>query len=963
MKQNMRFLFFFFFSCVGLSGLSGRNSATKIEFRDAPVLFQEGGKTYQQVAVSFRSEKEGKIAFSYNGKAILDANVKEDDNYYLLTFPSVSKPQKKNIGVKVDNGKEINYQVILAPQKKWEVYFVQHSHTDIGYTRPQSEVLAEQMRYIDYALDYCDETDQLPDDAKFRWTCESAWVTREFLRTRPQSQIGRFKKRIGEGRIEVTGMYFNMAEIADENIMYDYFQPLKEFKNQEIPVRLAMQDDVNGIAWCVPDYLKNTGVKYLIMGINETRSILPFDIPTCFWWESPSGNRLLAFRADHYMTGNFYGLMGKGELDAARMLWHFGDIASKGYPFDKIGIQFSGYFTDNSPPSTNACEIVEQWNKKYISPKLRLATAGEFLEYVDKNYGQTLPVYRNAWLDWWTDGFGSSSRETAEIRKTQNLMQTDEGLFSMVSMLGGELKSELEEKLNQISESALFFDEHTSGADASISLPHSENTVKQWLMKGSYAWEAVKKTTLFNEEALARMSPYFEKAEYPVIYVVNSMGWIRDGHTVFYANSDIIPTNKSVSIIDLTSGKKVPLQIQAKRPDGAYWMLEVENIPAMGFKAYKVEVSDKDVAPETEVNTAILENRFYKIEIDKTTGSVRSLYDKDLHQELVDSSSPYNLGQFIKETSKERDNPSFVRTTVSKVRVESGYNGPIWESIRIKADLEGFVGASNDPEGLELVIRLYKNTKKIEFKLLSEKLIVTDPEALYVAFPFALPDSRIIFETIGGTLTPGGQLPGSSSDWNVAQNFVSVRGKTGQIVVVSNEVPLWQFCGFNMGKFERNFKPSNTWLYSWVMNNYWFTNFRAFQHGGFSWTYQITSTSDTTNTFATKFAWGERNPFAVRTFTKGAGELKSPVLETLKISGSPNVLLVNSRPVFEKKNTILLHLRELEGMSAEVNLETKIPGLTIKKISEVNIIGDKIGQDIQSIILKPYEVKFVEVVF
>ena len=83
---------------------------------------------------------------------------------------------------------------------------------------------------------------------------------------------------------------------------------------------------------------------------------------------------------------------------------------------------------------------------------------------------------------------------------------------------------------------------------------------------------------------------------------------------------------------------------------------------------------------------------------------------------------------------------------------------------------------------------------------MARKLIITDPEALYVAFPFSLPDSRIVFETIGGILSQGQQLPGSSTDWNAAQNFVSVRGKKGQIVVVSNEVPLWQFSDFNMAK-------------------------------------------------------------------------------------------------------------------------------------------------------------------
>ncbi|MCK9412473.1 MAG: hypothetical protein M0Q53_09250 [Prolixibacteraceae bacterium] len=136
--------------------------------------------------------------------------------------------------------------------------------------------------------------------------------------------------------------------------------------------------------------------------------------------------------------------------------------------------------------------------------------------------------------------------------------------------------------------------------------------------------------------------------------------------------------------------------------------------------------------------------------------------------------------------------------------------------------------------------------------------------------------------------------PGSSTDWNVAQNFVSVRGKAGQIVVVSDEVPLWQFSDFNMGKFEPNPKPGKPYLYSWVMNNYWFTNFRAYQEAGFSWSYQLTSSKDTWNTFATKFGWGERNGFPTRTFPAGKPELRESHSETLKVDGSQNVLLVNS---------------------------------------------------------------------
>ena len=415
-------------------------------------------------------------------------------------------------------------------------------------------------------------------------------------------------------------------------------------------------------------------------------------------------------------------------------------------------------------------------------------------------------------------------------------------------------------------------------------------------------------------------------------------------------------------IIDLSSGREVPAQILNRRREGAYWMLEVSDIPAMGYKALKVEVANEPAPKEIVSGTEILENKFYKLIIDKTTGSVSSLYDKELKQELADAQNLYDLGQPVRETLNNRRDMKSSRTTVSNVKVSAGINGPVWESIKVAMDLDGYEkGTEGAPRGIEMEVRLYKNVKKIEFKYLMNKLILTDPEALYIAFPFSLPDSRIVFETIGGTLTQGQQLPGSSSDWNAAQNFVSVRGKNGQIIIVSNEVPLWHFSDFNMGKFERYPKPGKPWLYSWVFNNYWTTNFRAFQEGAFSWSYQITSTTDTTNTFATKYAWGVRNPFPTRTFPAGADELKSTSLEILKLNGSQSVMLVNSRPAFKGKNTILLHLRELEGMPAEVALSSALPGLEIKKIIEVNTLGAPIGQPLNSIKFKPFEVKFIEV--
>jgi hypothetical protein len=166
-----------------------------------------------------------------------------------------------------------------------------------------------------------------------------------------------------------------------------------------------------------------------------------------------------------------------------------------------------------------------------------------------------------------------------------------------------------------------------------------------------------------------------------------------------------------------------------------------------------------------------------------------------------------------------------------------------------------------------------------------------------------------------------------------------------------------------MNKYERYPKKGKTWLYSYVMNNYWMTNFRAYQEGGFSWGYQLTSTADTSNTFATKYGWSERNPFPTRTFPAGADELKTFSMETLKVTGSPNIMLMNSRPAFKDKGTLLLRFREVEGIPGEVKLSSAVPGHTIKRLVEVNVSGKQLGQPLSAIPLKPYEVRFIEVEF
>ena len=79
-----------------------------------------------------------------------------------VLVPSAASEMKLS-GVLECQGNRIELpSAVLRPARQWTMYLVQHTHTDIGYTRPQTEILPEHLRYIDYALDYLRPDRQLP---------------------------------------------------------------------------------------------------------------------------------------------------------------------------------------------------------------------------------------------------------------------------------------------------------------------------------------------------------------------------------------------------------------------------------------------------------------------------------------------------------------------------------------------------------------------------------------------------------------------------------------------------------------------------------------------------------------------------------------------------------------------------------------------------------------------------------
>ncbi|MGL4852374.1 MAG: glycosyl hydrolase family 38 [Phocaeicola sp.] len=877
-----------------------------------------------------------------DGKVIDARKVTMGDNFFTVSIDKVAKSKNSMVEI-AKNGKTEKIKVRLEPSRNWELFFVQHTHTDIGYTRPQNEILAEHIRYIDYALDYCDLTDGYEPSAQFHWVCESTWAVEQFLQTRPQQQIDRLKKRIEEGRIEVSGAIFNFSELPDEQTLVASLKPLVECRKSGIPVEIAMQNDVNGMAWAFADYLPQLGVKYLNMGTHGHRALICFDYPTVFRWKSPSGSEMIAYRAEHYNTGNFFGVERSNfEEFESRVLTYLIELQEKGYPYDIASIQFSGYFTDNSPPSIAACSNIQKWNEKYSTPHLRLSTTGAFLKKVEEEHYATLPVLKQAWPDWWTDGFGAAARETAVSRYAKTDIMANQTLLSMAALQGAHIPQATYQTIDQVNRAILFYDEHTTGYSESVRNPWCKASMDQRALKESYAWEAYRNSRTLSETALGLLQAYTEKASVPSIIVYNTLNYSRTGIVECYIDNEILPREKEFTITDAETGKAVAVQPLNSRTEGTYWQIRVEDVPALGQKQLLIQVSDKEKAREIiemEMD-GHYENRFYSVQFDKAGGTIQSLRDKELGIELLNSHDGRNLGEFVYEKLAERGSmEAFTMGKHTREGLDSIWfvnlkRGAIYDSYNFSA--QTVAGIESRGTNFSVEFRIHHEDKLIELCYSIVKKSVIEPEGVYIALPFALENANIYCEVPGGVMQAGAdQIKGSSNDWNTHQNFVSVANQQAQIVVGSSEAPLMQFGAINTGRYKAGALPDSPNIYSWVMNNYWVTNFNAEQRGEFVWKYYITSIGNNSHAEATQFGWSQRVAMPTRVLP---AQLNAPsklmnAAPVLELKGG-EFILINAAPV-EGERAILLQIREIGGKDCTLD----IPNYTY---SACNAIGEKL---------------------
>jgi alpha-mannosidase len=228
-----------------------------------------------------------------------------------------------------------------------------------------------------------------------------------------------------------------------------------------------------------------------------------------------------------------------------------------------------------------------------------------------------------------------------------------------------------------------------------------------------------------------------------------------------------------------------------------------------------------------------IESSLFRVTVDPVRGVIASLIDKLAGRELARSDTDGGLDRYIYVPG--RDPSAAVFASPGEVRI--GEDGPLVRSLVWKAAAPG-------TDGIESEVILYEGLDRVEILNRIRKRLVYDPEAVLYRFAFALDGPRDRISVPGGWYQPEvNQLPGANRNYFSDREWVEIRDPTGvPVTLLTTDVPMLQLGAIATDAVVTGWKthvdPSAT-IFSYVMNNYWGTNYRAGQDGGMEFRYWI----------------------------------------------------------------------------------------------------------------------------
>ena len=894
------------------------------KLRSEPALVKSKNNPAQMIRLSLDNlQNDYLIDINIPTNEIIRQSLKVGANIFYIPVKQVSKEQTLKSIFKI-NGKRVDeITTSIKPVTKRDIYLLSYSHNDIGYTDLQPNIEQKQMKNIDDALDLIEQTKDYPANSRYKWNIEVIWALESYMKKASEEKRAKVIDAIKNGSLGLNALYANvLTGLAGGVEMMHFTEYTRKFSNEySIPITTACVSDIPGFTWGLVTTLAQSGVKYFSSAPNSGDRVGHIykalgDKP--FYWVSQSGEEkiLMWLAAASYSSFHEGDLSKLGDEKILKMMRKMDD---DNYPYDIVQLPYT-VGGDNGTPDPKLSEFVRQWNEKYVSPHLIIATHEQMFKEFENRYGHTLSTMKGDFTPYWEDGAFSTAKETFTNRHAADRLIQGEVLWSMCSPENFPL-TDYYNAWRQV----VLYDEHTWGAHNSITDPDSSFVKGQWNIKKQFALSADSLSHSLLNNAIVIKG---EKANAIDIYNTNS--WLRTDLAVISKEQSEIG-----DIVVDEKGKKIVSQ----RLSTGELAIIVVNIPSLSSKRYFLKKGKSYSKGSAKILGTTIENQFLSVTLDGTSGAIDEFLWKNKQTQLLKTSEGINRYYYI-----PGKNPDSAQT-LTQVKIKVKEHGPLVASLLIEADAPGCKKYSTE-------IRVIDSIERVDIINDLDKIPIRKKEGVHFGFPFSVPDGLLRYDVAWGIVQPEkDQLPGSCKNFFSTQSFVDISNNEFGVTCASPDASLIEISAINAEKpWMRTIEPSQT-FYSYVMNNYWHTNYKADQEGPVTIRYSIFPHGRYKPEDAIRFGREQREPLIV---VSGIADKKT---QTSLFTVEPKEILITScKPI---ENGWLLQLYNASNKNQSVKIYWN------KSISATQFLSDSFENKKNEITnhfnMQAFSVRFIRV--
>ena len=759
----------------GVTGFHPQASSAQI----LPSIFyqQRQGKLYEIVNILVRYDEQPKPGSSVDavisGKHYHRALQEGQDfgeEQLKIYVPEFSGPMESKLSWTV-NGTFQHQSFTIVPQKKWTLFLVPHIHLDVGYSDYQAKVAAIQSRVIDEAMDL---TALHPD---YRFSTDGSWNLAQFMKTYSPSEQQRIITAIQKKKIYIPANYANLLTgfPTVETLIRSLYFSANFSREHGTPFNYASITDVPSYSWSYASILAAADIHYLVSGSNNYRAPVllqgRLNENSPLWWEGPDGQKVLFWYSRIYLQMQMlFGLPPVLSAGHDTLPLFLQQYEHPSYHADAVILY--GTQVENTDLFPQQAELVNQWNSAYAYPRLQYSGFHDALKNIGQQFGDNVPTISGDGGPYWEDGIASDAYYTAIERQNESRGPSAEKLSTLTSLVNPHLAAD-KKALDRMWTNMVLMDEHTLDSYNSVANPTSMEAVDQLAVKDAYAENAQAQADFITRNSMASLTNSISAGRGSVI-VFNTLNWKRYGMVA-------LDIDRGDQIVDESSGQVVPVEVLGGDRDFEHVRFMAQDVPPVGYKVFRMQFAKKPAAPTAITQTTTLESPFYRVELDPVTGGVRSIYDKQLHRELVNQKSPYRFGQYLYVTGGDKAPNRLLQYShvypKAQLDIQPASAGHL---IGVTRTPYGWVARMESQDTntskIDSEIQLFDREKKIEFIEDVNKKKVYTKEAVYFAFPFAMNHPQFQYEIQTGVVDPAKDMyPGAGHEWFSVQHWVSVQ--------------------------------------------------------------------------------------------------------------------------------------------------------------------------------------------